>query len=107
MCVGGKVSFGAHPGQPKHRIDCPERNRSIGTKNYLDISDRFWKIVFAKSNLSLCLDIYLHVTTYHQLLEGVYLGKTNNHTILIVLAKYQGVAPGFNGWGIATRLKNC
>ena len=60
-----------HPGQPKHRIDCPERNRSIGTKNYLDISDRFWKIVFAKSNLSLYLDIYLHVTTCHQLLEGV------------------------------------
>ena len=62
-----------HRGQPKHRIDCPEHNSSIGTKIYPDISDRPLKMGFGKSFLSIFLDIYLHVTTCHQLLEGVYL----------------------------------
>ena len=34
------------------------------------------------------------------------LGSNNDVKYMGTLVKYQGVAPGFNGWDIATHLKN-
>ena len=69
---------GVHRGQP---IDCPERNSSIATKIYLDISTRFLKCFFAKSVLSHNSDTYLDVTRCHQLLEGVSLVNHQSRNI--------------------------
>ena len=74
MCFVGP----RHRGQP---IDCPERNSSIATKIYLDISTRFLKYLFAKSVLSHNSDTYLHVTRCHQLLEGVSLVNHQSRNI--------------------------
>ena len=62
-------------------IDCPERNSSIATKIYLDISTRFLKCFSAKSVLSNNSDTYLHVTTCHQLLDGVSLVNYQSRNI--------------------------
>ena len=39
-------------------------------------------------------------------LEDCSINLPPSHLYIHILAKYQGVAPGFNGWEIATHLKN-